>query len=282
MKTKTATAPAKLEALSRALRRVLGPALGHVRGDARGQASRGEDSSLTRHAQLRVALLGSINAGHWAAGERLPTEAELVAATGFSFGTVQRALRALTEEGVVRRQQGSGSFVSAGHHRIDDVAHCRFVGDDGKSFLPVFSRVLSRRPWRRSGPWSAHFKGHDAQVIRLDRVLSVNGEFDVFSRFYFDGKRFKGLASRPIDELAGTNFKVLLRQESKVPPGGVSQSLQLMPVPADVAPHIGLSPAQQVAMLEIVRHAGGGDDVVYYQQLFVPPAPRKLLVHPAT
>lgn len=274
MKTKVAAAPAKLDALDRVLARVL--------ADVLRQAARSDGRPLARHAQLRVGLLGCINAGHWIAGERLPTEAELVAATGFSFGTVQRALRALTEEGVVRRQQGSGSFVSAGHHRIDDVAHCRFVGDDGKSFLPVFSRVLSRRPWRRTGPWSAHFKGHDAQVIRLDRVLSVNGEFDVFSRFYFDGKRFKGLASRPIDELAGTNFKVLLRQESKVPPGGVSQSLQLVQVPADVAPHIDVSPAQQVAMLEIVRHAGGGDDVVYYQQLFVPPAPRKLLVHPAT
>lgn len=266
MKTKVAAAPAKLDALARVL----------------GRAARGEGSSLPLHAQLRMALLGSINAGHWTAGERLPTETELVAATGFSLGTVQRALRALTEEGVVRRQQGSGSFVAAGHHRIDDVAHCRFLGDDGKSFLPVFSRVLSRRPWRRTGPWSEHFKGHDAEVVRLDRVLSVNGEFDVFSRFYFDGKRFKGLASRPIGELAGTNFKVLLRQESNVPPGGVSQTLRLVAAPADVASQVGVEPGEHVAMLEIVRHAGGGDDVVYYQQMFVPPVSRQLVTHPAT
>lgn len=265
MKTKVAAAPAKLDALAAVL----------------GRAARNE-RTFSRHAQLRMALLASINDGHWTAGERLPTETELVIATRFSLGTVQRALRALTEEGVVRRKQGSGSFVASGHHRIDDVAHCRFLSDDGKTVLPVFSHVLSRRLWRRTGPWSVHFKERDAQIVRLDRVLNVNGEFDVFSRFFFDGQRFKGLASRPIGELAGTNFKVLLRAESKVPPGGISQTVQLVAAPTDVAPHMGVAQGDPVALLEIVRHAGGGDDVVYYQQMFIPPVARKLAINPAT
>lgn len=265
MKTRIAADPAKLVALSRRLER----------------AARGPGESLSLHARVRMALLGGINAGHWTAGERLPTETELVDATGLSLGTVQRALRALTEEGVVRRRQGSGSFVASTHHRIDDVAHCRFLGDDDKTVLPVFSHVLARRRWHRVGPWSAYFKHHGAQVIRLDRVLNVNAEFDVFSRFYFDGQRFKGLASRPIVELAGTNFKVLLREESNVPPGGVSQTLQLVDSPTDVAPHIAVTAGNPVVLLEIVRHAGGGDDVVYFQQMFIPPVARKLVTHPA-
>ena len=266
MKTKIAADPDKLEALVRLL----------------GSAAGGKGATLPRHAQLRMALLTSINAGHWTAGERLPTETDLAAAASLSLGTVQRALRALTEEGVVRRRQGSGSFVAPGHHRIDDVAHCRFIGDDGRTILPVFSHVRSRRLWRPRGPWSVHFTGRGARVVRLDRVLSVNGEFDVYSRFFFDGQRFKGLASRPLGELAGTNFKVLLRQESNVPPGGISQSLQLVPAPADVASRIGVRTGGSLAMLEIVRHAGGGDDVVYYQQMFIPPTSRKLLIHPSS
>lgn len=265
MRTKVTAPAGKLNALVRRL----------------GRVERAPGRALARHAQLRLALLSNINDGQWTAGDRLPTETELAAATGLSLGTVQRALRALTEEGVVRRQQGSGSFVSEGHHRIDDVAHCRFLAEDGKTILPVFSRVLSRARWRQRGPWSVHFGHPDAQVVRLDRVLNVNAEFDVFSRFFFDGQRFKGLASRPIEALAGTNFKVLLRQESNVPPGGISQSLQLTPAPADVAVHLGVAPADTVALLEIVRHAGGGDDVVYFQQLFVAAIARKLLISPA-
>ena len=188
MKTKTPTAPAKLRELSRALQRT---------------AKTTEGAAL--HARLRLAMLHCIHGGHWVAGDRLPTETELVQASSLSMGTVQRALRDLTDEGVVRRQQGSGSFVAHAPHRIDDVAHCRFLNDDG-SVLPVFSRVLSRKAARK-GPWESHFP-MDAAVMRLDRVLNVNDEFDVFSRFYFDGARFKGLASRPVAELAGANFKV--------------------------------------------------------------------------
>ena len=264
MKTKVTASPAKLEALARVLSR----------------AARGA-GELSRHAQLRMALLASINDGHWVAGERLPTETELVATTGFSLGTVQRALRTLTEEGVIRRQQGSGSYVASTHHRIDDVAHCRFLGDDGQTLLPVFSHVLTRRRWHRIGPWSAYFTGHDAQIIRLDRELNVNAEFNVFSRFYFDGQRFKGLASRPVGELAGTNFKVMLREESNMPPGGVTQTLLIVDAPSDIAPHIGVATGDRVALLEIVRHAGGGDDVVYFQQMYIPPVSRKLVTHPA-
>ena len=105
MKTKTPADPAKLRELGRALQRV---ARTHGGGP--------------RHAQLRFALLNSIHAGHWTAGDRLPTETDLAAATNFSMGTVQRALRDLTDEGVVRRQQVyRGVFV--GVEQIGDHDH---------------------------------------------------------------------------------------------------------------------------------------------------------------
>ena len=261
MKTRTAAVSAKLLALRRALRAC-------------------EGRGLSRYAQLREALLASIKAGEWKTGERLPTESALAAAMPFSLGTVQRALRALVEEGVVTRVQGSGSFVTSGHHRIDDVAHCRFLADDGKSFLPVFSRVLSRRPWHRAGPWSAHFPGRGAALVRLDRILDVNGELAVHSRFYFDGERFKGLASRPFAELAGANFKELLRMKVDVPITGTRQSLQFVAIPPGIGRRIGVTDRGVGALLEIVGHTGG-NDTVYYQQMFIPPSSRRLVTHPA-
>lgn len=259
MKTRI-TAAAKLLALRRAL-------------DAY------EGRGLSRYAQLREALRASIKAGQWTSGERLPTESVLAAAMPFSLGTVQRTLRALVEEGVVTRVQGSGSFVTSTHHRIDDVAHCRFLADDGRSFLPVFSRVLSRRPWQSVGPWSAHFPGRGVLLVRLERILNINGEFDVYSRFYFDGERFKGLASRPFAELAGANFKELLRKEVDVPVTGTGQSLQLIAIPPAIGRRIGVTDRGIGAVLEIVGHSGG-NDTVYYQQMFIPPSSRKLVTHP--
>lgn len=259
MKTKTPTDPARLRALNRALR---------SRTDHR------DGSAL--HSQLRLAVLHCVHSGQWVSGDRVPPEAELAEASGMSLGTVQRALRDLTEEGVIWRKQGSGSFVAGASHRIDDVAYCRFLDKDGSTVLPVFSHVHSRRPAPRNGPWATYFPAQ-AEVVRLDRVLNVNDEFDVFSRFYFDGARFKGLASRPISELAGMNLKRLLGDEAQLPPGGVSQTMRLVPAPPEAARHMGLDEDSWVAQMEIVRHVAGSREALYYQQMFVPPTGRELV-----
>lgn len=258
MKTKTPADPAKLKELSRTFRRLL-----RTRG-----------GELALHAQLRTALLDSIHAGHWVAGDRLPPETDLAAATKLSMGTVQRAMRDLTEDGVVRRQQGSGSFVAHAPHRIDDVAHCRFLDDDGV-VLPVFSQVVGRRAVGHKGPWGADFPV-GAKLLRLDRVFNVNDEFQVFSSFYFDSGRFRGLASRALSELAGINFKVLLAEEAAAPPGASSQTMRLVRAPEEVAQHMGVERGSCVAQLDIARRIAGSTEVFYYMQMFVPPTERKL------
>lgn len=258
MKTRTAAVPAKIVAVRRALDRLDG-------------------NPQPRYARLRAALLSTIMAGCWKAGDRLPTESELAVTMALSLGTVQRAMAALVNDGVVTRQQGSGSFVSRLRHPIDDIVHCRFLAEDGKSFLPVYSQVLSRRLCRSTGPWSAHFSGGAATVMRIERILDVNGEFDVYSRFLFDARRFSNLASRPLTELADANFKELLREEFGAPVTRVDQSLQLTAAAPRVAGHIGIAPGDTAAVLEIVGRAGGGD-AAYFQQLFVPPSPRRLVV----
>ena len=263
MKTKTPTSPAKLRLLGRTLQRV-----------------RRQNEGLALHGQLRLALLQCIHGGRWTAGDRVPTEAELIEATALSAGTVQRALRDLTDEGVLRRQQGSGSFVASAPNRIDDVAHCRFFDHDGATVLPVFSRILNRKLAPRKGPWTGHFPA-DAQVVRLDRVLTVNDEFDVYSRFFFDGGRFPGLASRPVGELAGANFRLLLGQEGQAPAGGVTETLRLVQATTEVARGMGIAEGSWVAQLAIVRHIAGGAGALYYLQMYVPPTERPLAAREA-
>jgi GntR family transcriptional regulator len=259
MKIKTDTSPEALKALRRAIK----------------TSTR---KGLPRYAWLRDALLAAIEAGHWSPGERVPTEAELARTTPFSLGTVQRAMRALVDEGVVQRVQGSGSFVSPVHTRIEDPSLCRFLGEDGRSFLPLFSRVVSRVAVAGAGPWREHL-GASASLLRIDRVLNVNGEFDVYSRFYFDAARFRRLASRPLEQLAGTNFKELLREEFSMPVSDPRQRILIGRMPSEVCRRLGLAKGSAGAILEITGRAGA-DDATYYQQVFVPPSPRKLVPYP--
>ncbi len=62
--------------------------------------------------QIRRAILGQIRAGTWSPGYRLPSEADLCDHFGTARMTVSRAVRSLTEDGLVVRRRRAGSFVA--------------------------------------------------------------------------------------------------------------------------------------------------------------------------
>jgi DNA-binding LacI/PurR family transcriptional regulator len=68
---------------------------------------------VPKYQQLYDALYQEIVTGRRQAGERLPSEAELVRSFGASRITVGRALRDLQREGLVDRRPGSGTYVRA-------------------------------------------------------------------------------------------------------------------------------------------------------------------------
>jgi len=71
-----------------------------------------ESDPIPLYLQVKRRLLDRIATGALAPGDRAPTERALVAETGASRMTVNRALRELADEGVITRIQGAGSFVA--------------------------------------------------------------------------------------------------------------------------------------------------------------------------
>src|SRR4051794_13161408 len=57
-------------------------------------------------------LLGEIQAGKWREGDAIPSEQVLAKQFGVSRMTVNRAVRALTDEQILSRVQGSGTYVA--------------------------------------------------------------------------------------------------------------------------------------------------------------------------
>jgi len=66
----------------------------------------------TRYEAVKRHVLGAIEGGEYGAGDKLPSENDLVRALGVSRMTVNRALRELREEGQIIRRAGMGSFVA--------------------------------------------------------------------------------------------------------------------------------------------------------------------------
>lgn len=92
------------------------------------------ESASPLYRQLMERLRADIAAGVYPAHSRIPSEQSLCEAYGVSRVTVRKALSELTLEGLLKRQQGKGTFVSAPRLQRDlrDVSSfhdaCRLMG----------------------------------------------------------------------------------------------------------------------------------------------------------
>ena len=229
---------------------------------------------IPKYVALRDAIVRAVTSGSWPPGTRLPNEADLAAELPLSLGTIQRGLRMLVDDGVIVRRPGSGSFVAERDEgEMHAPLHCRFVNDDGTGYLPVFPRIVDRVEVDDGGEWTAHLG--PAPKRRIDRILRVGDEFEVYSRFYFDPLRLPALSVRPLQALANENFKELILRESGLPVGRITQFLSIARLPRGLAERMKLRAGRSMQRLDIEAFAGR-DSPVYFQSLWIPQNERRL------
>jgi GntR family histidine utilization transcriptional repressor len=91
----------------------------------------GMSSPKAPYAQVKDYLRSELERGRWAAGELMPSEAELTSQFGVSRMTVNRALRELQSAGLVNRLQGVGTFAA----HIDRVSTSLTIRDIHQEIL---------------------------------------------------------------------------------------------------------------------------------------------------
>jgi GntR family transcriptional regulator len=220
---------------------------------------------------LSNAIVGAISAGDWKPGMRLPTEVELERKLPYSLGTIQKAYGELVRNGLVVRSRGRGSFVAPIRRRMSDPWYCRFLGDDG-SVLPVYPRLVGHGVAEKNARLAQLF-GKATKVITIDRVNSINDEFEVFSRFYSSQAIARSLVRLPREKVQTANFKLILLRELGLPITRVVHTIaQADPrawrkLAIRSRPHL---------VLEAIAYTANGA-VAYFQEIYIPPNRRKLL-----
>lgn len=237
---------------------------------------RGIDPALPRYAQVRRLLLAAIEAGFWKQGEQLPNENVLTRMTPFSLGTVQRALRDLVQDGVLERRQGSGSFVAQSSRMLHFPLHCRFQDDEGTGVLPIFTKTLYRGRPRGAAP-SRSTKEFAGRLFQIDRCIDVNGEFNVYSRFFASEMDLAPLLTCPLRDLDGQNFKLTIAKEMHLPITAIQNKTRAQVLPNELTPTMKVKRGAVGLYVEAI--ALSGKRPIYLQEFFIPPTQRLLLLN---
>ncbi len=234
-------------------------------------------AGVTKYALLRNAILKAIEEGYWASGAKLPAENEFVRVTPFGLGTVQRALRELTEEGFIVRRQGYGSFVAVPGRSMDKPWHCRFLNDDGTDFLPIFPKILKIERTGAYGPWSVFLEQQGANVICVERQIRINYEFTLYNRFFANADKFGDVLGGPISDIEAANLKMLLTRKCSLPITVLTQNMRFLEFSKDVCRKTEVKHPTTGILLDATASAGKTVHL-YYQEWYIPPNTRALRI----
>ena len=147
--------------------------------------------------QVRERLTQHIVEQRWRPGEMLPSEFRLADELGVSQGTVRKALGAMTEQGVLSRRQGVGTFVSehTGHSAL--YRFFPLVADGGTPELPT-SEVLSlERDVSDAPAASALALAPHETIIRMRRRRYLAGECCLLETVYLPESFFR-ISLKPV------------------------------------------------------------------------------------
>jgi len=174
------------------------------------------DPSQSKIQALIQAFSELIERGYWRPGDRLPTEKQLSQKLKLSVGTVQSAMRALQNGGLIERSRRSGTFVSQTRDQGSTIWYFRFRTPDGSALLPWETTELSVEEVGGEGEWS-RFLADSSSYIRISRLITIGNEFPIWSDMYIDGNRFEALLKTPKALLAGKNLRVYFHERFNAP-----------------------------------------------------------------
>jgi DNA-binding GntR family transcriptional regulator len=186
-------------------------------------------------------------------GAKLPSENQLVVAHGVSRLTARAALQELESRFLVRRVRGAGTFVARRiEHRIapdmppsGSEAVRRAGAVPGNTVLSV--RVRRPLAWVRD----ALDLDADERVVSVTRAGTVDGLPATYGTTNLPSDIVPGLSEHMVD---GSSIYAVLRDEYGLAPSRLWARAELVVVPTEVAPHLGIDGRPLVWRIESCNH----------------------------
>ena len=164
-----------------------------MKEDDNSSLARGGGVALWR--QVEDILVKEIVAADTAEPARLPTEGELAARFAVNRHTIRHALSALQEKGLVRIEQGRGTFTIG--RRMDYVlgARTRFRENLTRQSVRPSGRLLRHRDLTAEGEIAACLDVRPGTLLgQLDTIRDADDRRICVATHYYPSERFAGMA----------------------------------------------------------------------------------------
>ncbi|HEV2675573.1 MAG TPA: phosphonate metabolism transcriptional regulator PhnF [Aliidongia sp.] len=169
-----------------------------IEGGEDGTIERGHGVAVWR--QIDRSLSADIAGGAWAPGERLPTEQALALRFQVNRHTIRRAVQAMVQRGLLRVEQGRGTFVQEGVIDYMIGRRTRFTENIARNRREAARVLLSSGEVLPPPAIAKLLKAPARQPVLVMEALSSAGGFPVsLSTGYFPLGRFPDLLAHVVE-----------------------------------------------------------------------------------
>jgi GntR family transcriptional regulator len=168
---------------------------------------------IPKYLQISAWLKELIETGRYQKGEQLPSEVELAKMCDVTRTTVRQAIMELTALGLLRKEKGTGTFVtaSAPAELRQKLAHISSTTDLMQdSGITQSSKVLEKRVMQAEDRIAeALFLGAEKKVVLVRRVRMGDGTPYVYEESYLPYDLFRDILN---EDLTGSMYKIISQQ----------------------------------------------------------------------
>lgn len=203
---------------------------------------------LTLHRRIKEQLERAVGNGSLTAGQRLPSEYEIMHSFGVSRQVVRMALAELAKEGLIHKEQGRGSFVNPPKeiHPITSLtSYHRLMAERG---LNADIRVLRNRtiaPTKIVATWLKVPDGQ--QVVELVRMGRISGKPALVMVSFLPFSVCKNLL---VKDMSASSLYEHLETECGLNLAYAENYIEVAFATRELASYLGVSPGSTLLLIE--------------------------------
>ncbi|CAG1011261.1 HTH-type transcriptional repressor NagR [Anaerolineales bacterium] len=225
-----------------------------------------EQGVIPRYYQLKEILEKRIQSGEFQPGDRFPTDDELCQEYGLSRGTVRRAVEMLINAGLLRREQGRGTFINSLQQ-----SHVFFR-------LASFDEEMKARGWqpstslvsRRAFPANAEVAKHlqipsGEKTIEIIRLRLADGKPVAYETRYLSYKTCPQLLE---EDLENQSIHSLLIDKYTIPLVRACYTIEARVLSQKEAEHLQVETGSAGFVIERVTYTTDDKPVTWYRTVY--------------